>query len=143
MDSNSSNKYVIFKLGEECYGVSIKNVISIERESKTTRIPNSPDYITGLINLRGDVIPVINLRKKLGMEENSLDNNSRIIIVKEKDVVIGLTVDSSSEVLEIEDENIDKPPATEDNQYIEYIKGIGKKDDRLVIMLDIEKTLEY
>lgn len=80
MSSEAENKYVISKLGEEYYGLPIYNVISIEKMGKTTRVPNAPDHVTGVTNLRGEVIPVINLRRKLGMEEQEVDKNSRIVI---------------------------------------------------------------
>src|SRR5690606_21922870 len=121
MASNIQNKYVTFKLGKEYYGLPIENVISIEKPSKTTRIPNAPDYVIGLINLRGDVIPVVDLRTKLGMEKKQVDKDSRIIIIKEKEMVVGLMVDSSKDVLDIDEENVDKPPTDESNTIIDYI----------------------
>lgn len=142
MTSNLHNKYVTFKLGKEYYGLPIDNVLSIEKPSKTTRIPNAPDYIIGLINLRGDVIPVIDLRVKLGMGKIGIDKDSRIIIVREKDIVVGLMVDSSKEVLDIDEENIDKPPESEDDTIVDYISGIGKKDERLVIILNSMRLLD-
>ena len=143
MPSEAENKYVISKLGEEYYGLPIYNVISIEKMGKTTRVPNAPDHVTGVTNLRGEVIPVINLRRKLGMEEQEVDKNSRIVIVTVDDIVAGLIVDSSSEVLEIHKENIDKPPTNENNKFIEYVSGIGKTSDRLIILLNLSKILEY
>lgn len=143
MSLEIENKYVIFKLAEEYYGLSIDNVISIEKPSQTTRIPNAPSYIEGVINLRGEVIPVIDLRDKLGMETRDLDRGSRIIVVSSNEIFAGLIVDTSSEVLEIHRENIDKPPTNENEEYIDYIKGIGKTKDRLVILLDLTKILEY
>lgn len=143
MSSEVENKYVIFKLDKEHYGIPIENVLSIEKTGETTRIPNAPNYVKGVINLRGEVIPVVNLRSKLGMELEDLSKNSRIIVVIANDIVAGLIVDSSSEVLEIDKENIDKPPTTERNEFIEYISGIGKTPDRLIILLDLIKILEY
>lgn len=143
MSLEIENKYVIFKLAEEYYGLSIDNVISIEKPSQITRIPNAPSYIKGVINLRGEVIPVIDLRNKLGMETRDLDRSSRIIVVSSNEIFAGLIVDTSSEVLEIHKENIDKPPTNENEEYIDYIKGIGKIKDRLIILLDLTKILEY
>lgn len=143
MSSEIENKYVIFKLGKEYYGISIDNVLSIEKIGETTRIPNAPEYINGVINLRGEVIPIVNLRSKLGMDGDELDKNSRIVVVTANEIVAGLIVDSSSEVLEIDNKNIDKPPSTDNNQFIEYINGIGKTSDRLIILLDLVKILEY
>lgn len=142
MASNIQNKYVTFKIGKEYYGLPIENVLSIEKPSKTTRIPNAPDYVIGLINLRGDVIPVVDLRTKLGMEKKQVDKDSRIIIIKEKEMVVGLMVDSSKDVLDIDEENVDKPPTDESNTIIDYISGIGKKDERLIFILNSLKLLD-
>ena len=143
MSSEIENKYVIFKLGKEHYGISIDSVISIEKSGQTTRIPNAPDYVKGVINLRGEVIPVIDLRSKLGMKSDVMNKNTRIIIALDSEIVAGLIVDSSSEVLEIEKENIDKPPKNDNNGFIDYVSGIGKTSDRLVILLNLAKILEY
>lgn len=142
MASNVQNKYVTFKIGKEYYGLPIENVLSIEKPSKTTRIPNAPDYVIGLINLRGDVIPVVDLRTKLGMEKKQVDKDSRIIIIKEKEIVVGLMVDSSKDVLDIDKENIDKPPTDENSTIIDYISGIGKKGERLIFILNSLKLLD-
>ena len=143
MSSEIENKYVIFKLDQEYYGLPIDSVISIEKTGQTTRIPNAPEYIKGVTNLRGEVIPVIDLRKKLGMRTKDLDRNSRVIVVSSNEIFAGLIVDTSSEVLEIDKENIDKPPTNENDEYIEYINGIGKTGERLIILLDLIKILEY
>lgn len=143
MNSKTENKYVIFKLGIEYYGIPINNVLSIERISKITRIPNSPKYVLGLINLRGDVVPVIDLRLKVGLESKEVDNNTRIIIVKEDETVIGLMVDSSSEVLELHEDNIDKAPVSDSNELLSYVNGIGKTSDRMLILLSLERLLEH
>lgn len=141
MSSGGDNRYVVFKLNQEYYGLPIEKVISIEKIGEITRIPNAPDYIKGVINLRGEVIPVVNLKRKLNIGDNELNMNSRIIVVNEDEMVVGLVVDFSSEVLEIDREDIDKPPETKDNQLIEYISGIGKTSDRLIILLDLLKIL--
>ena len=108
-----------------------------------TRIPNGPKHVKGVINLRGEVIALIDLRQKLNMELKEVDNNSRIIIVSNDDIVAGLIVDSSSEVMEIQKNNIDNPPADNENQYLSYISGIGKVEGRLVILLELSRILEY
>lgn len=143
MSSEVENKYVIFKLDQEYYGLPIDSVISIEKMGQTTRVPNAPDYIKGVTNLRGEVIPIIDLRKKLGMETKDLDRNSRTIVVSLNETIVGLIVDTSSEVLEIDKENIDKPPTNENEEFIEYVNGIGKTEERLIILLDLVKILEY
>ena len=143
MSSVTDNKYVIFKLNKEYYGISINNVISIEKMQGSTRIPNGPSYVKGVINLRGEVITLIDLRQKLNMDTKELDNNSRIIVVSYEEIMAGLIVDSSSEVIEINKENIDNPPSSYENEKLEYIYGIGKVENRLVILLDLSRILEY
>lgn len=135
------NKYVIFKLIDEYYGLDIENVISVEKMQEFTRVPNAPSYVRGVINLRGEVIPVIDLREKLGLELKSADENTRIIIVSESEINLGIVVDSSSEVLEIQRSLIDKPLASEEESN-NYLKGIGKVDGRLIIIIDLEKLIE-
>lgn len=142
MASDIENKYVIFKLENEYYGLNIDSVRSIEKFQNYTRVPNGPNYVKGVINLRGNVVPIIDLRLKLKLEPREIDHNTRIIIVSCNEVVVGLIVDMSSEVLEIPKENIDKPPMTEENESKKYIKGIGKCDEKLVILIKLEKLLE-
>ncbi|MFA7533944.1 MAG: chemotaxis protein CheW [Tissierellaceae bacterium] len=141
MSSAIDNKYVTFKLNKEFYGFPIDKVISIERMQKFTRIPNGPTHLKGVINLRGEVIPLIDLRQKLDMELKEIDNNSRIIIVTEDDIVAGLIVDSSSEVMEIDSGNIDIMSTTE-NDDATCVSGIGKIENRLIILLELSKLLE-
>lgn len=142
MKSTVEDKYVIFKLENEYFGLDINNVLSIEKMQEYTRVPNAASYVKGVINLRGEVVPIIDLRTRLGLKQKDLDLNTRIIIVSGEELVVGLIVDSSSEVLEISKDNIDKPPATGENKFNEYIKGIGKDDDRLIILIDLERLLE-
>ena len=143
MSSAIDNKYVIFKLNKEYYGIPIDMVISIERMQKSTRIPNAPKYVKGVINLRGEVVSLIDLRQKLGMELSEVNSNSRIIVVSHDDIFAGLIVDSSSEVMEIHSDNIDNAPNTNENENLSYIYGIGKTDDRLIILLELSKILEH
>ena len=142
MGSGIEEKYVIFKLENEFYGLNIKNVLSIEKVQQYTRVPNAPSFVKGVINLRGEVIPIIDLKDKLGVSNIQIDSNTRIIVVSNKKVVVGLIVEHSSEVLEISDDKIDRPPTTGENRFSEYIKGVGKSDNRLIMMMDLEKLLE-
>lgn len=137
----TDNQYVVFKLGEEYYGVDIYKVKIIERISDFTRVPNAPEYVTGVMNLRGDVVTVIDLRKRLNYESFEISNDSRIIIVTVNEMEVGLIVDSSSEVLQLDNEVVDKPPTIGENISDDFVSGIGKKDGRLIILLDLEKVL--
>lgn len=143
MESTMDNKYVIFKIENEYYGIAIESVIAIEKMENITRIPNSPKHIKGVINLRGDVVTLISLRNKINIKDKDIDNNSRIIVVSKDEITVGLIVDSSSEVIEINPENIDGPPSTSEKESSTYISGIGKVNDRLIMLLDLSKILEY
>lgn len=138
---NNETKYVVFKVDDEYYGIDIDNVKSIERIQHFTRIPNAPLYVKGVINLRGEVVPVIDLRLRFKLDYKDLDSNSRIIIVFVNEIQIGLLVDSSSEVIEINSEDVDSPPIVKDNVSGDFIKGIGKQDGELIILIDIEKVI--
>ena len=138
----SKNMYVTFKIEKEYYGIIIDNVIAIEKMQSRTRIPNSADYIDGVINLRGEVIALINLRKRLNMNPRDIDNDTRIIIINYNDIKAGLIVDSSSEVIEINDDKIDNPPVSDENEGLEYVKGIGKSDHGIITLLDLDRLFE-
>lgn len=143
MSSITDNKYVVFKLDSEYYGIPIEKVISIEKMEEATRIPNAPRYVYGVVNLRGEVISLIDLRKKINLESKGINSNSRIIIISEGEITAGLIVDSSSEVIEIQKENIDNPPSSTENGKLDYIYGVGRVDEKLVILLDLLKVLEH
>lgn len=146
MSAGTSNlevlQLVTFNLGNEEYAVDILKVQEINRMAGITSIPNAPSYIEGVINLRGKVIPVINLRKRFGLDSKEIDSHSRIMVV-DVGTTIGLIVDSVSEVLRLSSDTVEPPPpmTANNNGSSEYIKGVGKLADRLLILLDIEKLL--
>lgn len=142
VSSGGENKYVIFRLEDESYGVNIDDVRSIEKIQDYTRVPNTKEYVKGVMNLRGEVIPIVDLRKKLGLSEKEVNSSSRIIVVSKNDVKVGLLVDFSSEVIEIDKNDIDNPPSTGNKDFKDYIKGIGKVNKRLIILIDLEKLLD-
>jgi purine-binding chemotaxis protein CheW len=131
---------VTFKLGGEEYAVDILKVQEINRMVEITTVPNTPAFIEGVINLRGKVIPVISLRKKFGLEAKTVDSQSRIMVVN-VGATIGLVVDSVSEVLRLSADTVEPPPTMTSGIDSEFIKGIGKLEDRLLILLDIDKMI--
>lgn len=137
-----TNQYVIFKLDEEYFGIAINYVKTIERVLEITRLPNAPHHIKGVINLRGEVIPVIDARLRFSMKKREITEESRIIILSIEEITIGLLVDSSSEVLTIENHEIDNTNNLINHSEDNYIKGIGKKDNRMIIIIDVIKVLE-
>lgn len=131
---------VIFSLGGEEYSVDISIVREIIRMVDLTRIPKLPEFIEGVINLRGQITTVIDLRKRFEMEPVVSDNN-RIIIVDLKGEPIGIIVDSVSEVMTVPSGQIDDMPSIKHARTQEYLKGICKVDDRILILLDLDKIL--
>ncbi len=132
---------VSFKLGDEEFGVDIMQVQEIIRMQNITSVPNAPDFVEGVINLRGRVIPIIDLRKRFGLEQKDHDKSTRIIVVKVDEITVGLVVDEVSEVLRIPKETVEPPPPIVAGVESEYISGVGKLEDRLLILLDLSKTL--
>lgn len=132
---------VTFTLGNEEYAVDILKVQEINRMKEITRVPNSPPYVEGVINLRGKVIPVVNLRKKFGLSDRENDEQSRIMIMDIQGITMGLVVDSVSEVLRVPSGIVEPTPPMASNISTEFIKGIAKLEDRLIILLDMDRLL--
>ena len=132
---------VTFRVGEEEFSVSILKVQEIIRMSEITKVPRSPDFVEGVINLRGKVIPVIDLRKRFGLEATERNNDTRTIVVDCEGKVVGLIVDSVTEVLRLSSSTVEPPPDIVGGVDSEYISGVGKLEDRLVILLNIDKVL--
>lgn len=132
---------VVFQLSGETYGIEIANVHEIIRMQDITDIPRTPDFVEGVINLRGRIIPVIDLRKRFGLEVSEYTQASRIIVVEVEGVTVGMIVDSVSEVLRLPTNNIEPPPAMVSVDAA-YLRGVGKLDEQLIILLDLNKVLE-
>lgn len=133
---------VTFNIGKEEFGVDILNVQEINRMTHITKVPNAPYYVEGVINLRGRVIPVIDLRLKLKIEKKEYDKNTRIIVVEVDNKTIGFIVDSVNEVLRIQANLTEAPPDMVSGIESEYIKSVGKLEDRLLILIDIQKIIQ-
>ncbi len=137
------NQFVVFKVGIEEYAVPILKVNEIIRLKgiNITEIPNTYEYIIGIINLRGEVIPIMDLRLRFNMERKELDESHRIIIVNLQSKTVGLLVDSVSEVAQVKGEDISLPPEEISDLDNKYITGVAKHNDRLFIILDIDKII--
>lgn len=140
-DQDELLQLVSFKIGDEEFGVDILSVQEINRMSQITKVPNTPNYIEGVINLRGRIIPVIDLRVKLGMSRKEHRKNTRIVVVELKGQTMGFIVDEVNEVLRIPKEITEAPPEMVGGVNSDYITSIGKLEDRLLILLDLEKIL--
>lgn len=137
----NENQYVIFRLGSEFYGIKIDNVETIERIMPITRVPKAHTYINGVINLRGEIVPIIDLRLRLGLEKKEYDSETRIIVNKMQDMMIGYIVDSASEVKEIPASLIDYT-AFDNNIDETFVKGVGKIQGDMIILLDADKIIQ-
>ncbi|MHC1790248.1 chemotaxis protein CheW [Solidesulfovibrio sp.] len=132
---------VTFAIGEEEFGIDILKVQEIIRIMDITKIPNSPPHIEGVINLRGRVIPVIDLRSRFSMEFRQHDSQTRIVVIDLHGNIVGFVVDAVSEVLRIQSSTVEPPPPVVSGIESEYIKGVGKLDNRLLILLDLDKLI--
>ena len=142
--ANEENKIiqlVIFKLGEEEFGVDILRVQEINRMLKITAVPNSPDFIEGVVNLRGRIIPIVNLKKRLNLVEKEWDNKTRIIVVELDNKTVGFIVDEVSEVLRIDSNIIETPPPMVEGINSEFITSVVKLNEKLLILLDLNKLV--
>ncbi|WMW24925.1 chemotaxis protein CheW [Methanolobus sediminis] len=136
------HQLVIFNLGVEEFGVNIMQVQEIIRMPDITRIPRSPDYIKGVINLRGKIIVVMDLDRRFGMKETEMTDESRIVVVDIEGTIIGLVVDSVSEVIRLKGSNIEHTPEIITQKInADYLKGVGKMEDRLLILLNLENII--
>jgi purine-binding chemotaxis protein CheW len=135
------NKYLTFALGHEVYALEILMVREIIGLMEITMVPRMPDFVRGVINLRGKVIPVIDLRRKFGMEDIAETKETCIIVVDINDVLMGIVVDRVSEVLDIPVEEIDETPSFGVSITTEFILGIGKVKGKVIIILDIKAVL--
>lgn len=142
MDEDAQkDKYLTFRLGNENYGIEIKHVIEIIVMQEITKVPDMPEFIIGVINLRGKVISVMDIRKRFALEAREFDDRTCIIVVNINEISIGLIVDTVNEVIDIPESQIDPPPRTHSGVGSSYIQGMGKVNDQVKILLDIEKIL--
>lgn len=135
-------RFLTFTLEEEVYGIEIRYVTEIIGIQAITKVPEVPDYVKGIINLRGKIIPVIDVRLKFGKEPMEYDDRTCIVVIDISEVSVGLIVDNVDEVLTIDDENIASPPANKTGFENRYIKGIGKAGEKVQLLLDCEKLLK-
>lgn len=138
-----TRQFIVFSMEKEDYGINIKEIHEINRpkEISITEVPRTPDFVEGIINLRGEVVPVIDLRKRFGLEPKEVDKESRIIVVRLEKKMIGFIVDSVNEVITFTKEEITLPPDEIKDIDSRYIHGVGKKDNMIVTLLDIQEII--
>src|SRR5208337_2982856 len=132
---------VCFNLGRETYGVPIAALHEIVRVPEITAVPDAPAYLEGVINLRGKIVSVVDLRKRFGKPSTALDRHSRILVVGHRGRLAGMIVDSASEVIKIPESEIEMAPAIAQESGLDCVTGLGKHKGRLIILLDIDKVL--
>ncbi|NMB32941.1 MAG: chemotaxis protein CheW [Clostridium sp.] len=137
-----TKQYVVFKLGDEDYGIDIQRVTTIERMMLVARVPKTPDFIKGVINLRGDIIPVMDLRARFGLPEVTETEETRIVILQMGDIPFGVIVDEVDEVLQLTDESIENARNSAANPSLDYVLGMGKIGDRIITLLSVEKLAD-
>lgn len=137
----TDNQFVIFKLGNEKYGIDILRIGTISEYLEITKVPDAPDYVEGIINLRGDIIPVVNLKKRFSTPETGISEETRIIIYSIDGVDIGFIVDEASQVIRIDEKDIDPTPSILKGNGLDYISGVGKYENEIIILLDFSKIL--
>ena len=140
--ASETTQFVVIRLGDEQYGINIKYIDNILRMQKITRVPNVAPYLKGVINLRGEVLPVMSVRIKMGLEEDVVTKASRIIVIKmEQQGMIGVIVDEVKEVVTLETEQIEKVAYDSKDEKDNFISGVGKCEGGLISLLDLNLVM--
>jgi purine-binding chemotaxis protein CheW len=139
--SDPVNQWVTFRLGEEIYGINVMQVQEVLRVTETAPVPGAPDYVVGIINLRGNVVTVIDTRKRFGLIPKEPDDASRIVIIEAEDQVIGILVDSVAEVVELRASEIESAPNVGNEESATYIQGVTSHGGQLLILVDLNQLL--
>jgi purine-binding chemotaxis protein CheW len=139
--TTDGSQFLTFQLGEELYGVDILRVQEIKGYTAVTKIPNTPSHIKGVLNLRGTIVPIVELRTKFGMPTIEYTMFTVIVVVVVKEKIMGLVVDAVSDVLNIDKKDIQPPPQFGAKVDVSFLNGIGKSGEKLIALLDMDKLL--
>lgn len=134
-------QWVTFQLEEETYGVNVMQVREVLRYTEIAPVPGSPDYVLGIINLRGNVVTVIDTRSRFGLMQGETTDNTRIIVIESERQVIGILVDSVAEVVYLRSSEIDTTPSVGTEESSKFIQGVSNRDGKLLILVDLNKLL--
>ncbi len=137
------NQSVVFRIGNESYGVDVDSVVSIIKMQEITRVPHAPEFIEGVTNLRGAVVPILDLRRRFGLPSEKPGPNTRIMIINADDTHAGLVVDAVTQVVQVPDDTIEPPPQMAITANSTFIRGIAKVDGALIILLDMKRVLTF
>jgi len=140
-EDTTKDKFLTFIIDDEEYGVEIAKIREIISICKITQVPESPSYVEGIINLRGDIVPVIDVRKRFSKPWKEYDELTCIVVIEYTGYKIGLIVDSVNEVVYIHEENILPPPSSRINYYNQFIRNIGRVEEDVKLLLDLDRLL--
>jgi purine-binding chemotaxis protein CheW len=139
---SEAKKYLIFKIGNEEYGIDIHKITTIiEKDMNIARVPKTPLFLKGVINLRGEIIPIMSLRIRFGQPDDIFTEDSRIVIVKFDEISVGLIVDAVIEVLELDEEATESIANIAGEISLDYITGVGKANGRIITLLNLDKLV--
>ncbi|MEJ2404886.1 MAG: chemotaxis protein CheW [Candidatus Thiodiazotropha sp.] len=134
-------QFVTFILMDEVYGINVMQVQEVLRVTEIAPVPGAPSYVLGIVNLRGNVVTVIDTRKRFGLASTEMDDSSRIIVIESERQVVGILVDAVAEVVELRENEIDAAPNVGTEESSRYIQGVATQEDRLLILVDLNKLL--
>jgi len=138
---DSSIQCVTFRLDDECYGINVMQIREVLRVADIAPVPGAPDYVLGIINLRGNVVTVIDTRKRLGLMPRDVDDSSRIVIIETDNQVVGIRVDSVAEVVDLRMADVESAPNVGNDDSSKYIQGVASRDGELLILVDLNRLL--
>ncbi len=134
-------QFVTFMLQEEIYGINVMQVQEVLRVTEIAPVPGAPSYVLGIINLRGNVVTVVDTRSRFGLASTPIDDASRIVIIESEEQVVGILVDSVAEVVLLRESEIDSAPNVGSDESSRYIQGVATRDDKLLIVVDLNKLI--
>lgn len=134
-------QWVTYRLGDETYGINVMQVQEVLRHTEIAPVPGAPDYVLGIINLRGNVVTVIDTRARFGLPEVEITDNTRIVIIEADEQVLGIMVDSVAEVVYLKSSEIDSAPNVGTEESTKFIQGVSNRDDELLILVDLNRML--
>lgn len=140
-EDTQKGRFLTFRMGDEDYGIEIRQITEIVGMQRITKVPDSPEYMKGVINLRGQVLPVTDLRLRFGMVAREYDERTCIVVVHVRDSHVGLIVDTVNEVVDIPDERISEPPISAKGTQNGFLTGMGRLEERVVMLLNMENVL--
>ena len=140
-ENNPITQWVTFRLADETYGINVMQVQEVLRMTEIAPVPGAPDYVLGIINLRGNVVTVMDTRKRFGLMPTEADDATRIVIIEAEDQVVGILVDSVAEVVYLKQSDIETAPNVGNEESSRYIQGVANRNEGLLILVDLNKLL--